>query len=241
MHCVLGVNMKTFINYYGGKFRIAGMYPAPAHNLIVEPFAGGAGYALRHYKHKVMLFEANQDLVDMWQWLISATSDDVMALPTEFTHLDELDVPRGAKVLIGFCLNTGVVTPCKTRSKWAKEYSTTAQFWGDKRRARIAAQVGEIKHWECYKVQNYFQVPDLKATWFIDPPYKAQGIHYPHGSDQIDYSILANWCLGRRGEIIVCEQEGAKWLPWTHSKSVKANAKTKRSAEVWLHFIKSYP
>lgn len=230
-----GNDMKTFINYYGGKYRIAPIYPLPKHDVIIEPFAGGAGYSLRHHKKKVMLFEVNQDLVDMWQWLITARKEDVMSLPTDFEHLDDVNAPNGAKVLIGFCLNTGVVSPCKTKSRWAKEWSSTAQFWGNKRKKRIAEQVEGIKHWECYKISDYSEIINMEATWFVDPPYQKQGVHYPFGSDGIDFEALSKWCLSRDGEIIVCEQEGATWLPWTHSKSVKSNSKTKRSSEVWFY------
>lgn len=227
--------MKTFINYYGAKFRIGKMYPYPSCNVIVEPFAGGAGYSLRHYQKKVFLYEKNQSIAEMWKWLISATEDDVMSLPVDFDSLDDIDVPQGAKVLIGFCLNTGTVTPCKTRSKWANQYETSEQFWGDKRRKRIASQVSLIKHWECYKVSDYTDIPNIEATWFIDPPYQKQGQFYPNGSKDIDFIHLSNWCHSRQGELIVCEQDGADWMRWTNKKNVKANAKTKTSMEVWMH------
>ena len=227
--------MKTFINYYGAKFRNGNMYPNPSCDVIVEPFAGGAGYSLRHWQKKVFLYEKNQLLVEMWKWLIAASEEDVMSLPIDFDHLDAIDAPTGAKTLIGFCLNTGTVTPCKTRSKWANQYTESEQFWGQKRRKRIASQVNLIKHWECYFVSDYTDIPNTFATWFIDPPYQKQGTYYTHGSQDIDFAHLSNWCHMRSGELIVCEQDGADWMEWTNRKNVKSNAKTKVSSEVWMH------
>lgn len=50
--------MRPFFGYYGGKWRDAVKnYPAPEHAVIVEPFAGSAGYALRYPDRKVVLCE----------------------------------------------------------------------------------------------------------------------------------------------------------------------------------------
>ena len=76
--------MKTFINYFGSKYRSAKMYPDPSCNVIVEPFAGAAGYSLMHHKKKVMLFEKNDILCQMWNWLINASPSDVYDLPVDF-------------------------------------------------------------------------------------------------------------------------------------------------------------
>lgn len=229
--------MKTFINYFGSKYRSAKMYPDPHCNVIVEPFAGAAGYSLTHYKHKVLLFEKNDILCQMWNWLINASYSDVYDLPVDFESLDDVELPLGAKHLIGFCLNTGSASPSKRRSQWAKQYNDNAQFWGVKRRERIATQVTHIKHWECHKVQDYSDIPNMKATWFIDPPYQKMGKYYVCGSKDIDYKHLSSWSHERQGEIIVCEQSGADWMNWNNYKEVKANAKTKTSHEVWFHRV----
>lgn len=213
------------------------MYPPPSNNIIIEPFAGGAGYSLRHYTHKVLLFEKNKILCEMWNWLINATPDDILSLPIEFENIDDVDIPKGAKYLIGFCLNTGSSSPSKRHSVWAKSYNQSAQFWGDKRRLRISKQVSLIKHWECHHVDDYSLIPNMNATWFIDPPYQKMGFYYTHGNSNIDFNYLSQWCLSRQGEIIVCEQSGADWMNWNNYKEVKANAKTKTSHEVWFHRV----
>lgn len=211
------------------------MYPSPSFDVIVEPFAGAAGYSLRNHTKKIKLYEKYDDLVCMWKYLIESSSDDIMSLPIEFEDITKENVPRGAKVLIGFLLNTGTTRPSLTKSKWAKEYSQTCQFWGEKRRKRIADQVCLIKHWEIYKINDYTEIPNEEATWFIDPPYQKQGIHYVHGSQEISFASLGDWCLSRKGEVIVCEQEGADWLPWNSAKEIKGNNKTKTSKEVWYY------
>lgn len=48
------------------------------------------------------------------------------------------------------------------------------------------------------------------SKWFIDPPYQYGGKHYP--KNQLDYSLLATWCQTRIGQVIVCENDKAKWL-----------------------------
>ena len=227
--------MKPFINYFGGKYRCSLMYPYPEQNLIIEPFAGAAGYAIRHHEKKVKLFEVYDELYLMWKFLIDSNHDDIMDLPIIFNDIKHLDIPKGAKVLIGFLLNTGTTRPCKTKSKWANQYTNTSQFWGEKRRERIANQVEKIKHWEITKISDYSEIPNENATWFIDPPYQKQGIHYVHNSEQINFTNLSDWCLKRKGQIIVCEQEGADWLPWTNKKEIKGNNKTKTSSEVWYY------
>lgn len=84
----------------------------------------------------------------------------------------------------------------------------------------------------------YLTAPDVTATWFIDPPYKGEaGRLYRHHS--IDYAALAGWCRSRRGQVIVCERQGASWLPFLPLTTVKATPGSRgkgTSAEVvWQH------
>ena len=48
--------------------------------------------------------------------------------------------------------------------------------------------------------------------WFIDPPYSKSGRYYER--TQLDYDVLREWVLCRMGQVIVCEMEGADWLPF---------------------------
>jgi hypothetical protein len=63
-------------------------------------------------------------------------------------------------------------------------------------------------------------MPDIEATWFVDPPYNNRaGSYYIENS--IDYVALGTWCHERRGQAIVCENEGADWLPFRSFKDVE--------------------
>jgi hypothetical protein len=49
--------MRPFFPYYGSMWNRARYYPAPAHDVVNEPFAGGAGYSLFYDCRRVNLFD----------------------------------------------------------------------------------------------------------------------------------------------------------------------------------------
>jgi len=64
-----------------------------------------------------------------------------------------------------------------------------------------------------------------------DPPYEKAGSRYRF--NRIDYSALAQWCKERNGQVIVCEQDNATWLPFEHLRFGR-NASNKDYKElVW--------
>jgi len=65
-----------FWHYFGGKWRAAPHYPAPRHRRIIEPFAGSAGYSMRHHEHDVVLVEKNPIIAEMWRYLIAVKPAD---------------------------------------------------------------------------------------------------------------------------------------------------------------------
>lgn len=214
-----------FWAYFGGKWRAAPRYPAPEHDLIVEPFAGAAGFATRYADHDVLLIDRDPNVVETWRWLIQATRSDVLALPllSPGQHIDEVagDLPLGARLFIGWWLNKGTTAPCKQLSAWATdERSSKGNFWGAVVRARVAEQVDAIKHWTVIE-GSYEDAPDVEAHWFIDPPYCVAGKWYRF--NDIDYGALAQWARARRGAVVVCEAEGADWLPFSSFAAIKAN------------------
>jgi site-specific DNA-adenine methylase len=213
--------MKPFFTYYGGKWRAAPRYPAPICDTIIEPFAGAAGYSVRHHQKKVILIEKNPKMAAVWRYLIKSTAEEIMSLPliSEGQSVDDLNVCQEAKWFIGLNCNKGAATPCKKLSKWFKDKPN--QFWGDAWRLRVAHGVTLIKHWTLIE-GDYSNAPQIKATWFIDPPYNNKaGSHYP--TQVTDYSALANWCKSRQGQVMVCENEGADWLPFEPFLAIKAN------------------
>ncbi len=209
--------------YYGRKKQIAGRYPEPAYDNIVEPFAGAAAYSLHgeRWKRNVILIEKDPRVAQIWQWLIdSATPKEIQSLPdlrigeksSEFLHIIH------AATKMAFKYRTIKVTAVLERN------------WEISKRV-MAANVHKVKHW---KIQfgDYRLAPDLEATWFIDPPYKSHpGTGYEHGSDTLDYNDLAAWALERRGELIFCEGAYGDYLPFRPLLTLPGVA-GKRSEEV---------
>lgn len=217
----LGSGLKPFFTYFGGKWRAAPKYPLPRHAKIVEPFAGSAGYALRHFRHDVTLVDADPVLAGLWRYLIRSTKREILALPVKVTDLRDMDLEPAAKWLIGFWLNKGSAQPCNVPSKWMRSGVRSRSYWGPEVRQRIADQVSMISHW---KIQegDYSVADSCPATWFIDPPYERSGKLYRKSSLEIDFTALAGWCKSRPGQVIVCEQAGAEWLPFRPFATIKA-------------------
>jgi hypothetical protein len=88
---------------------------------------------------------------------------------------------------------------------------------------------------------DYTDAPDIKATWFVDPPYhvngrpQQRGMGYAEGcnSDSLDYEALAKWCRRRRGQKIVCEQAGADWLPFEDLRLARNSIGNSATEVVW--------
>lgn len=231
------MNLRPFFSFYGGKWRIAKRYPAPEHDIIIEPFAGSAGYSLRYPENRVILIEKDEKIAGVWKYLLKASESEILELPDVLpgqTVDDLVKVSPEAKWLIGFWLNKGCSSPRKTMSKWGAEDPN--QFWGVKIRERIASQLDLIRHWKVRHC-NFGDVPNVSATWFVDPPYQQAGRHYRHGSSDIDFGQLGSWCKNRRGQVIVCENEGADWLsfkPFVHAKANESKSGGKVSKEaIW--------
>ena len=225
-----------FFSYYGGKHRMASgsLYASPEHRTIVEPFAGGAGYSCQYPERNVVLYDKNEKLIGAWQYLIATPSEEILRLPllAEGESVDGLRVCQEAKWLIGWWLNVAVTSPRKTlskNSKMALQKNKRFVAWGPFIRQRLAADVQRVRHWKAI-CASYETAPDLEATWFVDPPYEVNGKHYLHGSKALDFLSLGSWCRTRRGQVIVCENEGATWLPFRHLAAVRAFSG--KSAEV---------
>ena len=229
------MDLKPFFSYYGGKWRAAKRYPAPKYDTIVEPFAGSAGYSLRYADRRVRLNDKDEIVCGVWDYLINAPSSEILALPEQVTHVDDLHVSQEAKWLIGFWLNKGAASPCKTPSAWMRKGTHNNSFWGSAIKNRIARQQEHIRHWKVFNLSYSNLVIAGKATWFIDPPYIQAGKFYRHSSNGVDFNHLGVWCRGIRGHVIVCENEGADWLPFSNAMQIKATHGGKRtgvSAEV---------
>ena len=230
--------LSPFFGYYGGKWRDAlKHYPAPEHDTVIEPFAGSAGYALRHAGREVILCEIDPIVCAVWQYLVHVKPKEILAIPDVDPGgcVDDLHACQEAKWLVGFWLNRATASPRKRPSKWMRDHIRPGSFWGDRVRQTIARQVEGIRHWKIFN-RTYTECPRPRsATWFVDPPYEGAGKHYRFGSEQIDYGTLALWCKSRPGQVIVCENEGATWLPFRELADVKTTRAKRRSKEViWV-------
>lgn len=214
------LGIRPFFCYFGGKWRSAPHYPPPRYRNIVEPFAGAAGYSLRYPDRQVTLCEADPTLISLWRWLIHVSPSEIRSLPlirNDQTVHDLHCIPE-ARALIGFWLNKGMTAPCRTPSKWMRDGWRPNSQWGEVIRERIASQVDRIRHWTI--IEGYEHAPNIEATWFVDPPYSnAAGRRYK--CNAVDYPWLASWCRSRLGQVMVCENEGANWLPFKPFRIVK--------------------
>ena len=219
------VPLKPFWRYFGGKWRSSLLYPQPKHGTIIEPFAGSAGYSLRYPDLNVILVERYDVIAEIWRWLIKAPAAEIRRIP-QVEDVDDLPawVPQGARWLVGFCMNSANATPCKTPSRGlmglAAKAKASIYLW-ENMRERVASQVERIRHWvvieDDYSLASRFGA----ATYYVDPPYSGDaGRHYkegPKGSDEdlrAWYSALGQWCRDLPGQVIVCENAGATWLPF---------------------------
>ncbi len=228
--------LKPFFCFYGGKWRAVPRYPSPLYDTIVEPFAGAAGYATRYADRKIVLVERDATIAALWRWLIAATPAEIMSLPATIAPnslVTALDIPPEAQSLLGFWFNKGCNGPRLQPSKWMRDGWRPKSFWGIEIRARIAGQVNAIKHWQLIE-GDYTAAPDIKATWFIDPPYSGPaGRIYRH--NRVDYATLGKWCQNKAGQVMVCENAGATWLPFEphiQIKSLEGARGKKQSMEV---------
>lgn len=235
-------HLRPFWRYYGGKWRSSGRYPDPVFGTVVEPFAGAAGYACRHWRRDVVLVDRSPIIAGIWRYLIAESAESILALPDipDGGTVDDMDAPQEARWLAGFWCNGGKVTPSKSPSAWARASASgdvnNWAGWGDKARRRVARQVQYIRHWRVVEGE-YTDAPDAVATWFIDPPYSTPaGEYYPEQpGDRSDcaFADLATWCRTRSGQVVVCEQAGATWLPFAPLGDLKSRRGTS-SEVVWL-------
>lgn len=207
---------RPFFKYAGSKWLLSKHYPAPCFDTIIEPFAGSACYATRYHDREVRLNDTNAEIVDLWRYLISVDGNEIAKLPTRHLKagqdIRELKISDGAQLLIRQWQRVGM-SNCWTISKWCNKPG----LWGDATRDHIAASVEKIRHWRVTQMDyTWFGGVGRPATWFIDPPYAGLPLY---GSKNMDYELAA-WCRGRAGQVIVCEQDKARWLPFKRFRKV---------------------
>lgn len=226
------VQLQPFWLYYGGKWRVAHRYPPPQHATLIEPFAGAAGYATRHHYANVHLYDVNPVIAGVWAYLIRTSSEEIMRLPllSPGGSREDLKVCPEASALIGFWLNHGLAHPGTAPSNWARDPEQAHEYWGPLVRERIARQVNFIRHWKI-TCASYETIPQQRATWFVDPPYSSRAGR-AYRFDAVDFTHLGKWCQQRDGQVIVCENDGAKWLPFERMGNFLATHRKHRARNV---------
>ena len=194
-------------SYYGSKSKIVNYYPPPKYDKIIEPFAGSARYSLKYFDRDVTLVDKCKAVIDAWLYLINASNKDIMSLPKLNPHdnIDNFNLSVGEKSLLSFLVNVG-----NTGRKSMTERSFN-QF--DIQIKNIRSQLFKIRHWNIV-FDDYKNLKNIEQTWFIDPPYQYGGNEYKENNKQINFNELGEWCKIRNGQIIVCENTKANWLPF---------------------------
>ena len=119
------MRLKPFFSYYGAKYNIAHRYPNPQHNIIIEPFAGSAQYSLLYYKKDVRLYDLDENICMIWDYLIHAKESQLRRLSIDFKHIDDLKgYTQEEKVLMGFWCAKASSMPQSKMTKYAKHKNT---------------------------------------------------------------------------------------------------------------------
>lgn len=202
--------------YFGSKHALARHYPPPAFSPIIEPFAGAAGYSVYYAKmgQPVLLVDANPEVVALWHTLQSPDAIDYLDVCEK--ELYEGDGTITHPLVWGVGGDPFRVGGTATRT------TRMMTDWPTQRR-RIERVLPLIKDWTV-RCDDYASIPNTRATWFIDPPYQTYfsraGNRYT--TKELDYTQLAAWCRARKGQVIVCEQNPASWLPFSALKNQNA-------------------
>jgi len=240
--------------YFGHKMRYIDRYPVPRYDHIIEPFAGGAGYALRYCDLKVTLYELDEKVCMLWDYLINASEADILALPLMEPNQSvyDLNLEEGPTQLIGRWTNpmSGRFKPkipnCMSEYMESTNNNPDSRMWSFDRRLMISQAVKRINHWKIIN-KSYEEAINKKATWFIDPPYASSVSKDGYKHHKIDYDQLASFCRSRKGQAIVCENtDSPQWLPFrellTLSGGKQDQDKKRKSTEVlWCSDDRDYP
>lgn len=231
----MSTGIHPLFKWFGSKWMSAKTLPPPQHDMIVEPFAGGAGYSLRHCEKKVILAETDPHLRFLWKWIIfDATSSNVLDIPiniAEGIDIRTLGLTLGQATLLKSWQRTNNVGDCWTISPWGNKPGQ----WTANTRARVAEEINVVRHWvfvDGSGVDYMLRARNMAATWLVDPPYE---FNYQYrGKEKLDYTFLADACHGASGQVIVCEAVCPKtgsvpsWLPF---KPFGSRITSRRKAE----------
>ena len=223
-------------SYYGSKSKIVDLYPPPKFDRIIEPFAGSARYSLKYWQKDVLLVDKNETIIDIWLWLQQCSKQDILKFP-KFKKGDDIRCFGLSEIevkFLGFLVaGQGAAAPQYIVQKFG-EYENGNQ----KVYERVANNLERIKHWTI-QLGTYDEIPNFEATWFIDPPYQFGGEYYRYSNKDIDFDHLGIWCQNRTGQVIVCENTKADWLPFKPMVDMQG-AMFKTTEAIWSNHKTNY-
>ena len=209
--------------YFGAKRRLAGEYPAPEHDTVIEPFAGSAAYSVFHRPQHSCLIEKDERVVELWNRLRAMDEDQIRSLPTPVVGERTSDLLTMLRAASEHSLTSKYITVTpRMVSRWANLIDM------------LVENIPKVQTWSIV-CADYTSAPDIEATWMIDPPYQSMARGYKFNRDGLDFRELGEWCRSRRGQVIVCEQEGADWLPFEPLAESLSTANTKKMEVVWTN------
>jgi len=230
--------------HYGAKHRLAREYPAPRHGLLVEPFAGAAGYSCfwleKRSDLRALLVEKNPRIVELWRRLLDMKPEQIL----------EMEIPEeGSRTSDLFW----ILAQASNTSLTAKSAKVTARLLPEmeRQRRRVARVVGACGDRFTVELRDGVEVMEQmreeRVTFFVDPPYKPRprtaktarpgGKGYAPGccGQDVDFQRLADVCRQARGQVIVCEYSDADWLPFSPLKANRASVGRTYQEGLWTN------
>lgn len=231
------MRMRPIFKRKGSKWRSARRYPAPIYNTVIEPFAGGAGYSLWYEPDRVRLFDVEPKIEAIWDYVLRGDLEQLPRSLTAGADIRDMHMPRGCEELVRSTLFPGGGANTVPPGDRIEHFSVRGESkWASVRESILKVREGD---WD-FQRMSFEELNNIEATWFIDPPYQHfHAANKAYKFDPIDYTKLADWVLSRRGQVIVCEGEGADWLPFRELFVDRAGASHNVNAE--LIFVKESP
>lgn len=209
---------RSLFSYYGSKSKVIHLYSRPRHKTIVEPFAGSGAYSLYWSRgRRVILNDLNKPTYKIWKFLQKHSTAELLdLLPDRLDKgTDIRDLARFGTGLFYFLRCWGAQGIGGIDGDNTVGHKIVTEF-GSVCSSRIKQSIKTlhtpVPSWTIL-CKDYSELKNQEATWFVDPPYNNEAGRRYH-DNQIDYDHLAHWCKSRKGFVIVCENEGADWLPF---------------------------
>ena len=213
---------------------LVGLYPPPKYSKIIEPFAGTARYSLKYWDRDITIIDKYDVVIKIWKWLQQCSPNDILSLPKLTTGQDLRKLNLSEGELLFLQMNAGIAStaPRFKVSKFSAEQN------GRKNKYKLISEnLYKIRHWEVV-LGDYMDVKNEKATWFIDPPYQFGGQAYKE--NKIDFNHLGNWCKNRLGQVLVCENTKATWLPFVPIKNIRSISANPTTEAIWTNYHTHY-